>query len=95
MTNVQVKVNGIPDVIITERYLNARKRTVRITKFGNVLVNITLRDDYEGIIDLFALLHLEVGDLAANPSQTKSDLSSALDWTVATLSELRASLGDG
>jgi hypothetical protein len=90
---MKVKVNGIPDVIIDDRYLRARKLNVQINQVGNVLVNIHVRADDDGLIDLYTLLHIEAGDVEANPSKSKADLSSALDWSVEKLRELREFIG--
>jgi hypothetical protein len=87
---MKVKVNGIADVVLTDRYLKSDRRSVEINKFGNVLVNITVRFDEDGLLDLFALLHIDADIAAADLSKSKTDLSSALDWTVAKLVEKRA-----
>lgn len=90
---MKVKVNGIPNVILDDRYLRARKLNTAITKFGDVLVNVHVRADDDGLIDLYALLHIDADIVAANPSKSKTELSSALDWTVEKLRELRDFIG--
>jgi hypothetical protein len=90
---MKVKVNGIPDVILDDRYLRARKLNVQINQVGNVLVNIHVRSDDDGLIDLYTMLHIEADVFEANPSKSKADLSSALDWSVEKLRELREFIG--
>lgn len=80
--NVQVKVNGVPNVVLDDRYLGSFKRVEAITEFGNVLVNVFVREDNEGLVDRYALLHLDAENVFANPSESKSSLLAALDWTV-------------
>jgi hypothetical protein len=81
---VNVKINGIPNTLLDSRYLAATRRNPAITKVGNVLVNLWVYEDDEGLLDRYAMLHIEA-DLV---DEARSDLLAAYDWAVEKLAEL-------
>jgi hypothetical protein len=83
---VNVKVNGLPEQPpLDNRYLASRRRTPIIATFGNVLVNIHVREDDAGLIDRYAILHTDVCEAS---DEARSDLLAAYDWAVWQLTEM-------
>jgi hypothetical protein len=81
---VNVKINGIPNVCLDSRYLASTKRTVTIAEVGNVLVNVFVREDDEGLVDFYAILHIEADVV----DKARSDLLVAYGWAVGMMAEM-------
>lgn len=80
---VNVKIDGVPNVCLDQRYLDSTRRTV-ITQVGNVLVNVHVLEDDLGLVDRYAILHIRAGV----GNEAKSDLLAAYDWAVEKMAEM-------
>ena len=80
---VNVKIDGVPNVYLDQRYLDSTRRTV-ITQVENVLVNVHVLEDDLGLVDHYAILHIRAGVV----NEARSDLLAAYDWAVEKMAEM-------